>query len=102
VTPQGTLVTAQGDDGRWVLGFEGESLDSHPSPEDAAVAAGNGACRWPSIGSPMALGVPAELEHWSQVATRIKRRNIVLDQEVAHHETRDSPIHVEQQFDRCK
>lgn len=63
-TAVGTFIIALDAEGRWALGFETEALDTHLTPEDAAEAVARGHCRWPTIGDPAALGVPADLQRW--------------------------------------
>jgi hypothetical protein len=63
-TRRGTFAIRLRSDGRYVLMFDDDVLESHDSPDSAALAAGTGNCTWPWIGDPVTFGVPSEIMRW--------------------------------------
>ena len=52
-------------DGRWLIMWDSEALETHSSPWSAAAAVATGTCMWPSFGSPAGLGISEDLEDWT-------------------------------------
>lgn len=65
-TPKGAFVILPRAN-YFVLLFETEELENHASAPEAALAAAQGTCRWPSCGDPAKLGLPDNLAGWTRV-----------------------------------
>jgi hypothetical protein len=54
--------------GGCITAFQDEVLDAYHTPEEAAAALATGAGTWPSFGSTVGLGIPADLALWTFVS----------------------------------